>query len=270
MSSVVVWREDIVPAMTRTVALPVVLAAVALTAGCATARYGRARLPERLPPADAAISDAHRIEIGPQRVELTRDYLAIHQPAVAAALPPGDGAEAIAFVPRLIVVHYTAIPTLEATLATFAPLEIAGSRELIRRNGLLNVGIQFIVDRDGTIYASYPETAIARHTIGLNHVAIGIENVGDDDLDGKSGSSPLTAAQLEANVALIRYLAAKYPTIDWVIGHSEYRDLEDLRHPAHALFSEAVDGYRTEKSDPGKRFLKRLRRELRSSPRRAN
>lgn len=251
--------------MTRRAALPVVLAAVALTADCATTRYGRARLPEHLAPAAPAISDAHRIGIGPERVALTRDYLKIHQPEVAAALPQGDDAEAIAFVPRLIVVHYTAIPTLENTLATFASLEIAGSRELIRRNGLLNVGIQFVVDRDGTIYASYPETAIARHTIGLNHVAIGIENVGADDLGGPGDRAPLTEAQLAANVELIRYLAAKHPTIDWVIGHSEYRDLEDPHHPAHALFSEAVDGYRTEKSDPGKRFLRRLRRELRSS-----
>jgi len=258
-----VSREDIVPGMTRAVAILVLAASVVFAAGCATSRYGHARLPEGIRPVDVTISDAHRIEIGSDRVALTRDYLAIHQPEVALALPPGDDAEAIAFVPRIVVVHYTAIPTLQGTLDTFAPLEISGSREELRRNGLLNVGIQFVVARDGTIYASYPETAIARHVIGLNHVAIGIENVGDADLDGPADEVPLTAAQLEANVRLIRYLATKYPTIRWVIGHSEYRDLEDPRHPAHVLFSEAIDSYRTEKSDPGKRFLKRLRRELR-------
>ncbi|HVS03332.1 MAG TPA: peptidoglycan recognition family protein, partial [Thermoanaerobaculia bacterium] len=133
----------------------------------------------------------------------------------------------------------------------------------IGRHGALNVGIQFVVDRDGAIYSLYPETAMARHTIGLNHVAIGIENVGDGDLGDRAAAAPLTEAQLLANVALVRHLAAKYPTIDYLIGHREYRDVERQGHPAHALFYEALPGYRTEKVDPGRRFLRRLRQALR-------
>ena len=245
---------------------PLVAAAVLLVfAGCASARFGRSRLPaglDALPPAPPAIGLAHRTTIDAERVRLTREYLALHNPALAATLPALDEPASIAFVPRLIVVHYTAIPTLAETLATFAPLEIDAGRELVARNGRLNVGIHFVVDRDGTVHALYPEAVIARHVIGLNHVAIGIENVGDADLGGPAERGPLTPAQLAANVALVRDLVRRHPTIEYVIGHHEYRDVEHPAHPAHALFHEAVEGYRTEKVDPGPRFMKQLRRAL--------
>ena len=41
--------------------------------------------------------------------------------------------------------------------------------------GTLNVGAQFLVGRDGAIWQLMPETALARHAIGLNWCAIGIE-----------------------------------------------------------------------------------------------
>lgn len=44
-----------------------------------------------------------------------------------------------------------------------------------------------------------PPTQFARHTIGLNYCAIGIENIG-------GSKQPLTEAQAEANAKLIRYL----------------------------------------------------------------
>lgn len=242
--------------------------ALLLLAGCAAARYERSRLPPGLAAAEAPgtppeIHLDQRTPIDAERVRLTREYLALHNPPLAAALPAADVAQSISFVPRMIVVHFTAIPTLAETLATFAPLEIDAGRELVARNGRLNVGIQFVVDRDGTVYALYPETVIARHVIGLNHVAIGIENVGDADLGGPAAKTPLTPAQLAANVALVRDLVRRHPTIEYVIGHHEYRDVEHPAHPAHALFHEAVEGYRTEKVDPGRRFMKELRRALR-------
>jgi N-acetyl-anhydromuramyl-L-alanine amidase AmpD len=241
----------------------IAVAAALLFAGCASARYGRTVLPPQLAGPRPPIDESHRTPIDAERVRLTREYLAIHDPQALVALPDGDGVEAIAFTPRLIVVHYTAKPTLAESLAEFAPLEIDAGRELVAANGRLNVGVQFVVDRGGEIYALYPETAIARHAIGLNPVAIGIENVGDADLGERgAGKAPLTAAQLRADAALVRHLVGAHPTIRYLIGHQDYRELEDPRHPAHALFHEAVPGYRTEKKDPGHRFLRRLRREL--------
>ena len=245
-----------------------VLTLVLPLAGCTAARWNASRLPAGLgaaamPP--PRVDLGHRTPVDAERVQLTRDYLAIHNPRVAAALPPGDDAAAIAFVPRLVVVHFTAQPTLAETLATFAPVTIDAGRELVASQGGLNVGIQYVVDRDGTIYGLYPETAIARHVIGLNHVAIGIENVGAADLGGPADQAPLTPAQLAANVALITDLARRHPTIEFVIGHHEYRDVERPGHPAAALFHEEVAGYRTEKVDPGPRFMRRLRRALRAA-----
>jgi hypothetical protein len=243
--------------------------ALLLLAGCsATSRFERSRVPPALAVAAGvaapAIDFTHRTPITPERVRLTREYLALHNPPLAAQLPPADVAESIAFVPRLVVVHYTAIPTLAETVATFTPLEIDPERSLVASHGRLNVGIHYVVDRDGTIYSLYPETVISRHVIGLNHVAIGIENVGAADLGGPAEQAPLTPAQLAANVALVRDLVRRHPTIEFVIGHHEYRDVEHPDHPAQPLFFEAFPGYRSEKVDPGPRFMRRLRRALRA------
>jgi len=109
--------------------------------------------------------------------------------------------------------------------------------------------IIFLVDRDGTVYRLMPETWMARHCIGLNSSAIGVENVGG----GKSIDN-MTDEQIAANIQLVRYLAEKYPTIRYLIGHMEYRDFE-----GHPLWLELDEGYRTEKVDPGDRFMTAVR-----------
>ena len=92
-----------------------------------------------------------------------------------------------------------------------------------------------------------PETRYARHCIGLNHAAIGIENVGDE------GKWPLTGAQVAANAALVRDLARRFP-ITHLIGHQEAAGL--AKHP---YFVELDPGYRNSKADPGARFMARVR-----------
>jgi N-acetylmuramoyl-L-alanine amidase len=218
-----------------------------------------------MPVAMPEIRDDFAIEITEERVRLTREYFRLHNAELHAGMPPENTVEAIRFAPQLVLVHYTVIPTLEKTVDYFASETIDGSREVVAANGALNVGVQFIVDRDGTIYRSYPENVMSRHVIGLNHVAIGIENVGNGDLEQPDATAPLTHAQLDANVALIRYLAGKYPTIRFVVGHHEYQDLEDPKHPAHDLFQEDKPAYRTEKEDPGKKFMEALRKGLRQN-----
>ena len=234
---------------------------VLIPLGCAAHHYRRALVPPGLAGPAPAIWTDHRIAIDAERVRLTKEYLRQHVPGFYATLPAADEPSTITFVPRMVVVHFTDIPTLEGTFATFAPPTIASDRGLVARNGQLNVGIQFVVDRDGTIYSLYPETTVARHVIGLNQVAIGIENVGTGDLDDPRAKVPLTQAQVDADAALIRYLLGKYPTIETVIGHSEYRDVENPAHPAHRWFEEAVPTYRTEKVDPGPRFMAALRQD---------
>jgi len=59
------------------------------------------------------------------------------------------------------------------------------------------------VDRDGTVYRLMPENWMARHCIGLNHVAIGVEmlataKISVDRGSGKSrrGAGPLSCRQV--------------------------------------------------------------------------
>lgn len=206
------------------------------------------------------ISDEFALVPSEERLDLTREYFYLHNPSFFEEMTESSGW--ITMTPRVIVVHYTAKPTLKETIDYFQPNRIASDRAQVAANGDLNVGIQFVVDTDGRIYRSYPENAVSRHVIGLNHLSIGIENVGDSDLD--MGEDGLTWQQLEANVSLIRYLIGKYPTIDFVIAHSEYRDLEDPGHPGHDLFFEQFPAYRTEKVDPGPRFMRELRKRLKT------
>jgi len=150
-------------------------------------------------------------------------------------------------VPEMIVVHFTVIPTLEKTFSAFDGAQLPESRAGIAGAGSLNVSSQFVIDQDGSIYRLMPENYMARHVIGLNHCAIGIENVGGTE------DVPLTKEQLRSNIQLIRYLRGKYD-IKYLIGHQEYTLFE-----SHKLWLEKDDSYRTEKSDPGIQFMSDIR-----------
>ncbi|TVP46602.1 MAG: N-acetylmuramoyl-L-alanine amidase [Mongoliibacter sp.] len=150
--------------------------------------------------------------------------------------------------PKMVVVHWTAVPSLEATFDVFNPVQLGGRPELTTASNL-NVSAHFLVDRDGTIFRLLPDTTFARHTIGLNYMAIGIENIGGPE-------APLTKKQLNANADLIRYLNKKY-NIQYVIGHHEYYDFQ-----GSDLWKETDPDYLTSKQDPGDKFMKRLRNKL--------
>lgn len=172
------------------------------------------------------------------RKELTLEYLKDHY---------GLEQDAPTIDPKMIVLHWTAIPTFEGSFDAFKNVKLPSWRPDIKNASALNVSSHFLIDQDGTIYRLMPETTMARHVIGLNHAAIGVENVG-----GTEGK-PLTDAQLKSNIALVEYLADKYH-IDYLIGHYEYRNFEN-----HPLWLEKDDGYRTKKTDPGEDFMRKVR-----------
>lgn len=179
------------------------------------------------------------IRFDQERIDLTLQYLDEHYDL--KQLSP-------LIKPKMIVVHWTAIPTLDKSFDAFEESKLPNSRPEILGAGVLNVSSQFLVDQDGTVYRLMPEDYMARHVIGLNHCAIGIENVG-----GTEGK-PLTKAQLKSNIQLITYLKEKYPAIEYVIGHYEYTLFEN-----HPLWLEKDAGYRTEKTDPGEDFINSIR-----------
>lgn len=196
------------------------------------------------PPAPAPMPPLveHRLPWSADRERLTMSYLRAHRTTPLT----GDSAVDTRMVPRAIVLHWTAGPTAASAWHTLAPALLAGRADLADA-GALNVGAHFLVDRDGTIERLAEDTRILRHCIGLNHVAIGIENVGG------GADLPLTDAQVAANAALVRGLAARHP-IEVLLGHLEYRRME-----GSALFEERDPGYRTQKPDPGAAFMGRVR-----------
>ena len=151
-------------------------------------------------------------------------------------------------IPKMIVLHWTAIPTFEGSFDAFQNTKLPNWRPDIEGVSELNVSTHFLVDQDGTVYGLMPETIMGRHVIGLNHCAIGVENVGG------TKDTPLTKAQLKSNIWLVKYLARKY-NIEYVIGHHEYTLFEN-----HELWLEKDDGYRTNKTDPGEAFMAKVRK----------
>ncbi|WP_424004541.1 N-acetylmuramoyl-L-alanine amidase [Maribacter sp. IgM3_T14_3] len=154
--------------------------------------------------------------------------------------------------PKMIVLHWTVIPTFQKSFEAFDPVTLPNWRPDIKNVSGLNVSSQFMVDRDGTIYQLLPETTMARHVIGLNHCAIGVENVGGTE------ELPLTKAQLKSNIWLVKFLKDKYD-IDYVIGHYEYTLFEN-----HPLWLETDEGYRTVKTDPGPEFMENVRKAVKN------
>jgi N-acetylmuramoyl-L-alanine amidase len=156
--------------------------------------------------------------------------------------------------PEMIVVHYTAIDSLQETLRFFKPALLDHQvRKDIASGGDVNVSAHYLVDIHGKLYQLAPEDVICRHTIGFNHAAIGIENVAAD-------ADHLSDQQAQATAGLISRIVSRHPTIKYLIGHYEYRE-SNLPH--YRLLIEHDAAYRfTDKIDPGPIFMARVRQLL--------
>ena len=181
------------------------------------------------------------IDFGQERIDMTKAYIKKHY---------GFKVDNIEIEPKIIVLHWTAEMNFDKSFKRLQPQKLFSDRKDIAKASALNVSSQFLVDRDGTIYQLMPENWMARHVIGLNYYSIGVENVGGEG----NKRDDLTPAQLKSNIALVRYLKEKYPTITYLIGHHEYRQMENTE-----LWLELDKGYRTKKADPGERFMSDVR-----------
>lgn len=177
------------------------------------------------------------IDYSAERVRLSLEYMKEHHGLVQ---------KTPTIVPKMIVLHYTAGGNVESNFKYFNKTNLESGRSTLKKQSTLNVSSQFIIDRDGTIYQLMEPTQFARHTIGLNYCAIGVENIG-------SKKEPLTDKQIVANVQLVRYLTQKYK-IEYLIGHSEYGVFRNSK-----LWKESDPNYFTAKEDPGKEFMNKVR-----------
>ena len=186
------------------------------------------------------------IDFGKERIAMTKSYIKQHY---------GLKVNNIKITPKIIVLHWTAEMSFDKSFKRLQPQKLLTDRKDIAKASLLNVSAQFLVARDGTIFRLMPENWMARHVIGLNYSSIGVENVG-----GKGNKiDDLTPAQRRSNIALVKYLKAKYSSIEYLIGHHEYRRMEST-----SLWLEKDKGYRTVKADPGKKFMSDIRRATKS------
>lgn len=114
--------------------------------------------------------------------------------------------------PKVIVEHVSVTPDFRSTFDAFAP-----DRPDPELGELPGVCSHFVVDRDGTVYQLVPLSTICRHTVGLNHVSIGIEHVGKTDAEVLGAGR-----QLAASLRLTRWLGCRYGIAqEDVIGHNE-------------------------------------------------
>jgi len=175
-----------------------------------------------------------------KRIELSKTYIQKHYDLKV---------DNIKIQPRMIVIHWTAINDFTISYNRFYASTLPLDRGDISKASTLNVSTHFMIDRDGQIYRLMDETKMARHVIGLNYYALGIENVG-----GEGSVDNLTPKQLQANIALIKYLRDKYSKLEYMIGHHEYTQCENT-----PLWLETDKSYKTIKYDPGEHFMQRLR-----------
>jgi N-acetylmuramoyl-L-alanine amidase len=160
-----------------------------------------------LPPAGAAAAPKPHIvwspiPFGSDRVRQMRAYARRHYGLDRARL----------LDPKVIVEHFTASSTYGPAYNTFAAN--SPDVEFGERPG---VCAHFIVDRDGTIHQLVRLKWMCRHTVGLNHVAFGIEHVGNSDGDVLG-----RRRQLAASLRLTRWLQGRSGIRDRdVIGHAE-------------------------------------------------
>ncbi len=180
------------------------------------------------------------IDFRAERIAMTKKYIKSHY---------GKNVKDITITPKIILLHWTAEMSFDKSFKRLQPQKLLTDRKDIAKASLLNVSSQFLVARDGTIYRLMPETWMARHVIGLNYSSIGVENVGGEG----NKKDDLTPAQVKANIALVKYLKEKYPSVEYLVGHHEYRQMEKT-----SLWLEKDKGYRTSKSDPGDAFMHKV------------
>lgn len=134
--------------------------------------------------------------------------------------------------PKVIVLHYTATATYGPVFAAFA----SNAPSLGERPG---VCAQFVVAKDGTIHQLTRLGVRCRHTVGLNHTAIGVEVV-QQARPGKHGADRAILErrrQVRPVARLVAWLKQRHGIrMKDVIGHSmandspHFKDLEGWRN----------------------------------------
>ena len=152
--------------------------------------------------------------------------------------------------PKVIVLHFSATDSYDSVWSTFD----ANAPNLGERPG---VCAHYVIEQNGTVDELVPPTIRCRHTIGLNHVGIGIEMVQSTGRGAHWADQQILdrRRQVGAALRLVRWLQARYgiPTRE-VIGHSMAND---------DPYFEDRQGWVNDHSDWLERDVREFRRRLR-------
>jgi N-acetylmuramoyl-L-alanine amidase len=150
--------------------------------------------------------------------------------------------------PKVLVEHISVTRTTRQVWETFAP-----DRPDPEFGELPGVCSHFVVSKKGRVFKLVPVSIRCRHTVGLNHVAIGIEHVGyrDGDVLGNK-------RQLRHSLKLTQWIRCRFEIkLKNVIGHNE-----SLSSP---FYRELDPGFRGQThADWSHRHMKTYRRKLRN------
>jgi N-acetylmuramoyl-L-alanine amidase len=152
--------------------------------------------------------------------------------------------------PKVIVLHFTASDSYSSVWSTF-------DSNAPNLGELPGVCSQYVIEQDGTIDELVPPRIRCRHTIGLNHVSIGIEMIQSTGPGAHWADQQILdrRRQVGAALRLVRWLQARYdiPTKE-VIGHSMAND---------DPYFEDLQGWTNDHTDWLKRDVKEFRKRLR-------
>ena len=115
--------------------------------------------------------------------------------------------------PKLIVIHYAEAGSISSIFNTFRT-----DHPDVEFHELPNVCSHYAVSASGGVYKFVPPTIRCRHTVGLNHVAIGVEHVG---FSRPGHPQPPGAAERLAAASSSGCAAASASRSTGVIGHNE-------------------------------------------------
>jgi hypothetical protein len=199
--------------------------AVAMVAGGGAAPARLARLAHGVPPSLAALKPRIHdmlIPYGPKRKREMAHYSLHHY---------GQREWRLRRVEQ-IVEHLSLTPDLSSLYKTFAP-----DRPDVEYHELPGVCSHYGIGRSGRIVRFVPLGIRCRHTVGLNHLSVGIEHVGQTERDVLSNPR-----QLRASLRLTRWLRCRFHLrVPRVIGHAEslsspfYKELDPrFRGRTHA------------------------------------
>ena len=213
--------------------------AIAPLRGARGRRAGRSFAPLAQGATSRAIDSDH-ISYGHKRERQMAGYSNRHYGKRECAAPR---------IPKVIVLHFTATDSYDAVWSTF-------DSNAPNLGELPGVCSHYVIEQNGTIDELVPPRLRCRHTIGLNHVALGIEMVQSTGRGAHWADQQILDRQRQVRSALRLVAGSRAATRSRpgeVIGHAMANDDPHFKD---------LEGWRNDHTDWLKRDVREFRKRL--------